>query len=150
VPLPQAVGLVTRIRQYSWGALLGLAATGAAAVLVPSLKDRPWLDAPIAILCVAGGMLIERLVRYFIGRDFDLRLQHRNATREAERELEKLREYRRKGLISAAEAKKLAARIGKRDVLGSGWPGKPRGPYKKKAAPIPPPSAQGDPKPPQL
>jgi len=135
---PAAVALVARLRGYSWGALLGLAGAGALTLGLPTVHRKPWLELPLAMLCVAGGMLLERTVLYFLGAELDSWVQHLNARREADRELRKLRLYRRNGTITELEARRIAARIGKRDIQGGKQPGHPRGPYRKRGTAIPP------------
>jgi hypothetical protein len=143
--LPSTISLIGKFRLYSWGVLLGLGLAGAIYFFTPALRDKVWLDAPLALSCVVVGMLVERAVRYFIGWNLNARLQHLAARREAHLELAKLRDYEKRGLISHADARVIAARIAKRDVAGGARPGKPRGPYKKRrqsSAP-PPGSAAG-------
>ena len=136
---PVAVGLVARLRGYSWGALLGLAVTGALTLSLPTIHQKPWLELPLAMLCVAAGMLLERAARYFLSAEIDSWVQHLAARREADRELRKLRAYRKSRMIPEPEARRIAARISKRDVQGGKKPGHPRGPYRKRSAVTPPP-----------
>jgi hypothetical protein len=130
--LPGAVSLVGKIRTYSWGALLGLVATGAAPIAFPTVQEKPWLELPLGMLCIAGGMLIERAVNYFVGRQVDSWIQHRAARFQAELELAKLVKYRARGTLNEWDARRIAALAAKRDILGGRKPGTPRGPYKKK------------------
>ena len=136
---PAAVSLVARLRGYSWGALLGVAVTGALTLGLPVIHGKPWLELPLAMLCVAAGMLLERAARYFLSAEIDSWVQHLAARREADRELRKLRAYRKSRLIPEPEARRIAARISKRDVQGGKKPGHPRGPYRKRSAVTPPP-----------
>ena len=140
--LPAAVSLVAKIRTYSWGALLGLVATGAVPLASSTVQEKPWLELPLGMLCIAGGMLLERAVNYFVGRQVDSWVQHRAARFEAEQELAKLVKYRARGTLNEWEARRIAARTAKRDIQGGQKPGTPRGPYKKKriAQPAPDPS----------
>jgi hypothetical protein len=130
--LPAAVSLVGKIRTYSWGALLGLVAAGAFTLSLPTVQEKPWLELPLGMLCIAGGMLLERMVNYFVGRQVDSWVQHRAARFEAELELAKLGTYRARGTLNEWDARRIAARAAKRDIQGGQKLGAPRGPYKKK------------------
>jgi hypothetical protein len=130
--LPAAVSLVGKIRTYSWGALLGLVAAGAFTLSLPTVQEKPWLEVPLGMLCIAGGMLLERMVNYFVGRQMDSWVQHRAARFEAELELAKLGKYRARGTLNEWDARRIAARTAKRDIQGGPKPGTPRGPYQKK------------------
>ena len=130
--LPAAVSLVGKFRTYSWGALLGLVATGAVSIAFPTMRERPWLELPLAMLSIAGGMLVERALNYFVGRQVDSWVQHRAARFEAELELAKLVTYRSRGTLNEWDARRIAALAAKRDIQGGRKPGTPRGPYKKR------------------
>jgi hypothetical protein len=144
VALPSALALVAKLRQYSWGGVLGLTATGAAGVLSASLREEPWLDIPLGLCCIGTGILLERVVNYAIGRDIDSRLEVANLRRDAYRRLQNLRDFQKQGLISPTEAHKLASGIVKRGVLGPPKPGRARGPYRKRQKPQEPvPDAPG-------
>jgi hypothetical protein len=133
--LPAPLALVGKLKQYSWGSVLGVAATGAAAVFEPTFHEKPWLDLPLALFCIGLGILLERAVNYTVGRDIDSIIELAAARRDADRRLGLLRSYERKGVINYPAAHKLAFGIAKRTVLGPPKPGKPRGPYRKRQKP---------------
>lgn len=150
VSLPAALSLVGKLRGQTWGVLLGLAVTGALSLSLPTVYQKPWLELPLGMLCIAAGMLLERALNYFFGRELDSWVQHRAARFEAELELKKLVEYRSRGTINEWDARRMAALAAKRDVQGGRRPGAPRGSYKKKppagpAADLPAPAAPESP-----
>lgn len=106
--------------------------------LAPELTPEGWMQAPFTLACVAAGILVERTAHYVIGWYLDPKVHHLAATREARIQFAKLREYEKAGTITAPEAKKIAAKIAKRDVAGGSGTtlGKPRGPYKKRSKPV--------------
>jgi hypothetical protein len=132
--IPAALSLVAKIRTYSWGALLGLVGAGAFSLALPTVQEKPWLELPLATLCVAGGILLERAVSFFIGRQVDSWVLHRAARFEADQELAKLGAYRARGTLNEWDARSMAALAAKRDILAGRRPGPPRGPYKKRRA----------------
>jgi hypothetical protein len=138
-----AFDTIGKFRQIPLGALLGLTVAGAVRFLQPDLSPEGWMEAPFAIFCVAAGILVERAAHYTLGWLVDTRLRHLAARYEARMELGKLHRYEKDGLVNQMDARRIAARIARRDVAGiSGPKGKPRGPYQRKpkaAAPHPPP-----------
>ena len=139
VALPTPLVLAGKLKQYPWGSVLGISATGAAGVFASAFREQPLLDLPLGLFCVGAGILLERAVNYTIGREIDSRIDAANRRRDADRRLEALRDFQRKGLISAPDAHRLAGIIARRCVLGPPKPGKPRGSYHKHQKPAEPP-----------
>jgi hypothetical protein len=141
--LKETLSVIPKLRQYPLGAMLGIVTAASMNYLAPELTPDGWMQAPFTLSCIAGGMLLERTLHYMVGWYLDPRVHHAAVSREARIRLAKLREYQRAGVISEADAKRMAAQIAKRDVTGSLKPiaRPPRGPYKKtKKAPAPSPS----------
>ena len=141
--LKETLSFIPKLRQYPLGAMLGIVTAASMNYLAPELTPDGWMQAPFTLSCIAGGMLLERTLHYVVGWYLDPRVHHAGVSREARIRLAKLREYQLAGIISEADAKRMAAQIAKRDVTGSltQIARAPRGPYKKKKrAPAPPPS----------
>lgn len=135
--LSDTLSLIPRLKQYPLGAMLGIVTAATMNYAAPELTPEGWMQAPFTLACVAAGILVERSAHYVIGWYLDPKVHHLAASREARIQLAKLRGYEKAGTITAAEARKIAAKIAKRDVAG-GSPtsvGKPRGPYKKRIDP---------------
>jgi hypothetical protein len=125
--------------------LLGLAVAGGIHFLGPDISPDGWTEAPFTLFCIICGMLMERSIHYTFGWYVDARLRHQAARYEAALELRKLRIYEKEGVLNQADARRIAARIARRDISGGPRPtGKPRGPYKKKAPPAATSATQPD------
>ena len=138
----ETLSYIPKLKHYPLGAMLGIVTAASMNYLAPELTPDGWMQAPFTLSCIAGGMLLERTAHYVIGWYLDPQVHHAAVSREARIRLAKLREYQKAGIISESDAKRMAARIAKRDVGGSLTPltRPPRGPYKKKSkSPAPPP-----------
>jgi len=145
--VPAAIATIGQFRLIPLGALLGLTVAGAIHFTRPDLSPGGWMEAPFALFCAACGILLERTFYKIFGWFVDARFRHLAAWYEARLELRKLRRYEKDGVLNQMDARRIAARIAKRDVAGGPGPkGKPRGPYKKKSAAVEPTSASAEPK----
>lgn len=123
--------IVPTLRRYPVGALFGLVVTGIVTLLTRPFPSRPWLEVPIALICVPGCMLIDRLLDWRFSGKVDARMRHSAAHEDAKIALGKLTEYERQGIINKPDAHKLAGTIAKRDVAGGPRKSRLRGPYHK-------------------
>ena len=132
-PVSSAFATIGKLREVPLGALLGLTVAGGIKFTRPDLSPDGWMEAPFALFCAGCGILLERTVHYTIGWFVDARLRHLAAWYEARVEMRKLRRYEKEGVLNQVDARRIAARIAKRDIAGGPGPkGKTRGPYKKK------------------
>lgn len=140
---PFAISVVPALRRYPVGALTGIVLTGILTLLTDAVPAKPWLELPIALICVPGCMLIERLLDWRYSGKVDARMRHSAAHEDAKIALEKLLEYEKDGRINKPDAHKLAATIAKRDVAGGPRHAKARGGYRKRAEKGAPPTVVG-------
>lgn len=129
------------------GVLLGVVAAGLIRLFKPELTGDGWAEGAFLIFCMTAGDLLQRLVHWAAGWHVDPKLRHLAATREAELQFEKLVFYRRRRILSKADAERIAARIARADVAGGPKPRGPRGSYQKRIPPSVPPSQKTKPPP---
>lgn len=119
------------------GALLGVVAAGAFHLVKPDLVGEGWAEGAFLIFCMTAGDLLQRLVHWGAGWHIDPKLRHLAATREADLQFEKLNLYRRRGILTRADAGRIAARIARADIAGGPKPRGPRGPYRRRTSSSP-------------
>jgi hypothetical protein len=108
----------------------------------PDLKPG-WMGYWTIIALAAGaGAVLERVIHYLAGRWVDPVLMHWGSRWETKLELDKLKDYVARGVISQDDAKRIADRIAKRDVAGGPRPVRNRPPTYRKRRPSAP-SAPG-------
>ncbi len=101
------------------GALLGAVAAGAFHLLKPELMGDGWAEGAFLIFCMTAGDLLQRLIHWGAGWHIDPKLRHLASTREADLQFSKLVYYRRRRILSPAEANEIAARIARADIAGN-------------------------------
>lgn len=130
---PFAVDLIPKLKRSPLGALMGLVITGIVTLLTGTFPARPWLEVPIALICVPGCMFIDRLLDWRFSGKVDARMRHAAAHEDARIALDKLEDFQKRGIINKPDAHKIADHIAKRDVAGGPRQPRARGPYKKRA-----------------
>ena len=101
------------------GALLGAVVAGAFHILKPELVGDGWGEGAFLIFCMTAGDLLQRLIHWGAGWHIDPKLRHLASTREAELQFSKLVYYRRRRVLTSAEADEIAARIARADIAGN-------------------------------
>lgn len=127
------------LKRYPVGALIGLVLTGIVSLVAGVVPNRLWLEIPIALICVPGCMVIERLLDWRFSGTVDARMRHSAASEDARLAMGKLADYLKRGFISKPDAHKLGGTIARRDVSGGPRQPKPRGQHKKQSSPEAPP-----------
>ena len=114
------------LKRYPVGALIGLVTTGVVSLFTGVVPNRLWLEIPIALICVPGCMVIERLLDWRFSGTVDARMRHSAAAEDARLAMAKLADYVERGFISKPDAHRLGGTIARRDVSGSPRQSKPR------------------------
>jgi hypothetical protein len=117
--------------------------TGVVSLVLHVFPNRLWLEIPITLICVAGCMVIERLLDWRFSGIVDARMRHASAAEDARLGLAKLADYQRRGFISKPDAHKVGGKLARRDVAGGPRQVRARGPYKKHASHELPPNRSG-------
>jgi hypothetical protein len=123
---PLGLTLVAKLKQIPWGALLGLAAAGTLVIAGPPEQRAAWEEASHLIVFIAIGLLIQRLVGWWV----EPKLQALENRRRATLLLAEVDHYVAIRALDRRQARQLRVMIARRGVNGPPVPRGPRGPYK--------------------
>jgi len=121
-PLKATFNLVTQtgaslLRNLPFGGAFGVVVAGVILWFAPGLVPIGWSAEAVLSLGMGSGVVLQRLVDGAVGWFFEPARRHLGARWEAKLRLGKLDDYRKRGLLGEADAKEIAVRIAKEDLM---------------------------------
>jgi len=110
---------LTWLRKVPFGGALGVALAGALLWFAPHLIPEGWRVEAVVGVFLAAGVVVHRLGESLFGWFVEPAARHLRARWEAALQLRKIERYRKQRLLDAAEARRLAGAIARKDVTGS-------------------------------
>jgi hypothetical protein len=107
---------LTWLRKVPFGGALGVALAGALLWFAPHLIPEGWKTEAVVGVFLAVGVVVHRVGEALLGWLVEPAARHLRARWEAALQLRKIERYRRRRLIAAAEARRLAEGIARKDV----------------------------------
>jgi uncharacterized membrane protein len=107
------------LKKVPFGGAVGVALAGALLWFAPHLVPQGWRVEAVVGVFLAAGVVVHRLSEALLGWFVEPAARHLRARWEAALQLRKVERYRRQRLIAAAEAKRLAGAIARKDVTGA-------------------------------
>lgn len=109
---------LTWLRKVPFGGALGVALAGALLWFAPHLIPEGWKVEAVVGVFLAGGVVVHRLGEALFGWFAEPAARHLRARWEAALQLRKIARYRKQRLLDAAEARRLAGAVARKDVAG--------------------------------
>lgn len=121
-PLKATFNLVTQtgaslLRNLPFGGAFGVVVAGIILWFAPGLVPIGWSAEAVLSLGMGSGVVLQRLVDGAVGWFFEPARRHLGARWEARIRLGKLDGYRKRGLLAESDAKELATRIVREDLM---------------------------------
>jgi hypothetical protein len=121
-PLKATFNLVTQtgaslLRNLPFGGAVGVVVAGIILWFAPGLVPIGWSAEAVLSLGMGSGVVLQRLVDGAVGWFFEPARRHLGARWEARIRLGKLDGYRKRGLVAESDAKELATRIVREDLM---------------------------------
>jgi hypothetical protein len=107
------------LKKVPFGGALGVALAGALLWFAPHLVPDGWKTEAVVGVFLAAGVVIHRIGESLFGWFAEPAARHLRARWEAALQLRKIERYRKQRLLDAAEARRLAAAIARKDVTGT-------------------------------
>lgn len=121
-PLKATFNLVTQtgaslLRNLPFGGAFGVVVAGIILWFAPGLVPVGWSAEAVLSLGMGSGVVLQRLVDGAVGWFFEPARRHLGARWEARIRLGKLDGYRKRGLLAESDAKEMATRIVRDDLM---------------------------------
>ena len=107
------------LKKVPFGGALGVALAGALLWFAPHLVPEGWKTEAVVGVFLAAGVVVHRIGEALFGWFVEPAARHLRARWEATLQLRKIDRYRRQRLLAAAEARRLAGAIARKDVTGN-------------------------------